>query len=55
MYYGRGMILITYLDNTLSFGPDLLAIENLLLNSKTWDMASLMKKVMNPLRLPSCV
>jgi hypothetical protein len=27
MYYGRGMILLTYVDNTLFFGPDLKAIK----------------------------
>ena len=27
IYYGRGMILITYVDNTLLFGPDLNQIE----------------------------
>ena len=27
MYYGRGMILITYADNTLLFGSDLKNIE----------------------------
>jgi hypothetical protein len=27
MYFGRGMILITYVENTIFFGPDLSAIE----------------------------
>jgi hypothetical protein len=30
MYYGRGMILITYVDDTLFFGPDLKAIEQVI-------------------------
>jgi hypothetical protein len=30
MYYGRGMILITYVDDTLFFGPDLQAIEKVI-------------------------
>jgi hypothetical protein len=30
MYYGRGMILITYVDNVLFFGPDLKAIEKVI-------------------------
>jgi hypothetical protein len=30
MYYGRGMILITYVDDTLFFGPDLKAIEKVI-------------------------
>jgi hypothetical protein len=30
MYYGRGMIIITYVDDTLFFGPDLKAIENVI-------------------------
>jgi hypothetical protein len=30
MYYGRGMILITYVDDVLFFGPDLKAIEKVI-------------------------
>jgi hypothetical protein len=30
MYYGRGMILLTYVDDTLFFGPDLKAIEKVI-------------------------
>ena len=30
MYYGRGMILITYVDDTLFFGPDLKQIEKVI-------------------------
>jgi hypothetical protein len=30
MYYGRGMILITYVDNTLFFGADLKAIKQVI-------------------------
>jgi hypothetical protein len=30
MYYGRGMILITYVDDTLFFGPDLKEIEKVI-------------------------
>ena len=30
MYYGRGMILITYVDDTLFFGPDLKAIKQVI-------------------------
>jgi hypothetical protein len=30
MYYGRGMILITYVDDALFFGPDLKAIEKVI-------------------------
>jgi hypothetical protein len=30
MYYGRGMIIITYVDDTLFFGPDLKAIEGVI-------------------------
>jgi hypothetical protein len=30
MYYGRGMILITYVDDTLFFGPDIKAIEKVI-------------------------
>jgi hypothetical protein len=30
MYYGRGMILITYVDDTLFFGPDIKAIERVI-------------------------
>jgi hypothetical protein len=30
MYYGRGMIIITYVDDTLFFGPDLKAIEEVI-------------------------
>jgi hypothetical protein len=30
MYYGQGMILITYVDDTLFFGPDLKAIKKVI-------------------------
>ncbi len=30
MYYGRGMIIITYVDDTLFFGPDLKDIEKVI-------------------------
>ena len=30
MYYGRGMILITYVDDTLFFGPDIKEIEKVI-------------------------
>jgi hypothetical protein len=30
MYYGRGMILITYVDDTLFFGPDIKVIEQVI-------------------------
>jgi hypothetical protein len=30
MYYGRGMILITYVDDTLFFGPALKVIEQVI-------------------------
>jgi hypothetical protein len=34
MYYGQGMILIAYIDSTLSFGPDLKAIEKVMTELK---------------------
>jgi hypothetical protein len=38
MYYGRGMILITYVDDTLFFGPDVKEIEKVITSLKDWDM-----------------
>jgi hypothetical protein len=34
MYYGRGMIIITYVDDTLFFGPDLKAIKGVITKLK---------------------
>jgi hypothetical protein len=45
MYYGRGMILITYVDDTLFFGPDLSKIEKVITELEALVMDQHGKKV----------